>query len=472
MLFLVVDDLRPELGCYGVEHVRSPSIDRLARGGVVFGRAYCQQAVCSPSRSSVMTGLRPESSGVTDQATHFRDVLPDIITLPQHFKEHGYRAVGLGKIYHYAEELQDPPSWSEPWRRPYGKKWVLPENADLVARKEEGTRHLDLTGWAASVVALGPPTECAEVEDEAYPDGQLTRMAIDALRRLDRGEAPFFLAVGWVKPHLPFCAPARYWELYDRERLPPSPRPEPPLKAPAYCIKDWKELRNYEGMPRTGPVSTSQAKELLRGYLACTSYIDAQVGRLLDELDELELREDTIVVLWGDHGWKLGDYGAWCKSTNFEIDTRVPLILSAPGARAAGRRSDALVELVDVYPTLCELAGLPLPDHLEGTSLTALLEEPDRPWKSASFSQILRRGTVAGRSVSIMGHTMRTEDHRLTIWTGVDQPDKVIARELYDHRTDPIEMHNVVRSPENRELVRELRRQLEAGWRHAGPPGP
>ncbi len=472
VLFLVVDDLRPELGCYGVDHVRSPNIDRLARRGVVFGRAYCQQAICSPSRTSLMTGLRPDSSGVIDQETHFREKNPEVVTLTQHFRSHGYRAVGLGKIFHYREELQDPPSWSVPWRRAEGANWVLPGNTAFIARREETAREQGLEGHWATLAALGPPTERADVPDQAYPDGRLTRMAVEALRDLEGGEEPFFLAVGWVKPHLPFCAPARYWELYDPERIPLADRPGPPRGAFPFSMNSWLELRNYEGMPEGGPVSAERARELVHGYLACISYVDAQVGRLLDELEGLGLLEDTIVVLWGDHGYKLGDYGAWCKNTDFEVDTRVPLILSAPRARARGEVSSALVELVDVYPTLCELAGLPPPDHIEGTSLTALLDEPDRPWKTACFSQILRTDAVAGKTVRVVGNSMRTDRYRLTIWRELDISGRVIARELYDHEVDPGETRNVVRDEGNRGLVRQLRSKLEAGWRQAGPPGP
>ncbi len=458
VLFFAVDDLRPELGCYGNKLIRSPNIDRLAARSLVFAHAYCQQAVCSPSRTSLLTGLRPDSTRVYDLVTHFRKTVPDVVTLPQHFKNHGYYCVGMGKIYHGG--LNDPLSWSEPWRRPQNvTTYALPENQEIVKRRRREAQKRGLRGKALSRAARGPAYEAADVPDNTYHDGALAEMAIQALRRIK--DRPFFLAVGFIKPHLPFVSPLKYWRLYRREdfRLPSNPFP--PKNAPRYALTNWGELRQYEGIPKSGPLSDEMTLTLRHAYYAAVSYMDAQVGKVLDELERLGLKDNTIVVLWGDHGWKLGEHGAWCKHTNFELDTNAPLILHVPGAPANGQKCDALVEFVDIYPTLCEAAGLPLPDHLEGTSLLPLTQNPNRPWKTAAFSQYPRG--------KVMGYTMRTERYRFTLWVDRENHDDVKAVELYDHQTDPDENVNVANNPEYRSVVEELTRKLRAGWRAALP---
>jgi len=460
VLFLAVDDLRTELGCYGNERVKSPNIDRLAKTGVVFNRAYCQQAVCSPSRTSLMTGLRPDSTRVYDLQTHFRDTVPDVVTLSEHFKNHGYAAVGMGKIYHGG--LNDEASWSEPWRRPNAPMYQLPKNQELIRKKWQAARARGLRGKQLSRAARGPATESADVPDNAYHDGAVADMAVESLRRI-KGK-PFFLAVGFLKPHLPFNCPKKYWDLYDRTDIKLADNPFAPKGAPPFAMTSWGELRNYEGIPKRGPVSDEQALELIHGYLACVSYTDAQIGRILDELDKLSLADKTMVVLWGDHGWKLGEHGGWCKHTNFENDAQVPMIFRAPGAKGNGRSTDALAEFVDIYPTLCDLAGLPLPKHLEGTSAAPVLEDPGRAWKTAAFSQYPRYHDRR----RMMGYSMRTDRYRYTEW--IDQTNReVVARELYDHKTDPAENQNVAAA--NADLVRKLSVQLNKGqgWRAAKP---
>jgi arylsulfatase A-like enzyme len=456
VLFIAVDDLRPELGCYGKTHIKSPNIDRLARSGVLFRRAYCQQAVCGATRASLLTGLRPDSTGIYGNTTHFRDRVPDVVPLPQHFKQHGYHVAGMGKIYH----LNDPPSWSEPWKPFPGLVWLRPENVSLIERKRAEARERGLTGKALGRAARGPATECADVADNAYPEGALADTAIETLRRLR--DRPFFLAVGFIRPHLPFNCPKKYWDLYRRDEIRLPRQQSPPKGAPKMALTNWGELRSYHEIPANGPVTDEQALDLIHGYYACTSYVDAQIGRVIEELGRLGLRENTIVILWGDHGWKLGDYGAWCKHTNFELDTHVPLILSDPTAEANGRSSDALVEFVDIYPTLCEAAGLPLPDHLEGTSFAPLLADPQRPWKDAAFSQYPRG--------KIMGYSMRTDCYRLTQWLQREDPEEVVAVELYDHQSDPGETVNLAADPANAALVAKLAVKLRADWREALPP--
>jgi iduronate 2-sulfatase len=457
VLFIAVDDLRNELGCYGVEKIQAPNIDRLAARGTVFDRAYCQQAVCSPSRTSLLTGCRPDTTKVYDLVTHFRKHLPDVVTLPQHFRNHGYFTRSVGKIYHPG--LDDARSWSEPPARARRSTYSLPENQDLVARKTAVTAGKEFANPVArSNATKGPAYECADVPDNAYADGAIADAAIEMLRQAK--EQPFFLAVGFLKPHLPFVAPKKYWDLYRRDEIPPAPNPFAPRDVPRIALTDWGELRAYEDIPRLGPLTDEQARTLKHGYYACVSYMDAQVGRVLAELDRLGLREHTAVVLWGDHGWKLGEHGAWCKHTNFENDTHAPLICCAPGQKAPGRHTKGLVEFVDVYPSLCALAGLPLPSHLEGTSFAPLLNAPEQPWKTAAFSQYPRGG-------GIMGYSMRTDRWRLTRWLRRDGSEA--ARELYDHQKDPREDVNVAERPENKALMKELTKQMQAGWQAARP---
>ena len=473
VLFIAVDDLRPQLGCYGYKQIHSPNIDQLASRGLLFERAYCQQAVCGATRASLLSGMRPDSSKVHGNSTPLPTVHPDLMTLPRHFKDNGYETVSLSKIYHHRGK-DDPKGWSRPEWSPRGK-WVgrgyLSEAGKAACRKEsertiklrdEALKKAPSKAQAARVrrryrLGLGPATDCADVPDNAYPDGVTADKAVEELRRL-KGR-PFFLAVGIVKPHLPFNAPKKYWDLYKRSEIKPADNPFAPKGAPAIAMTNWGELRNYVGVPKKGPVADEQARELIHGYYACVSYADALVGQVIDELDRLGLRDNTVVILWGDHGWKLGDHGAWCKHTNFENDTHVPMILSVPG-RGAGKRTKALVEFVDIYPTLSELCGLDVPKHCEGTSMVPLLAGPGRKWKSAAFSQY-PRGKVTG-------YSMRTDRWRYTEWTE-RQTRKVVARELYDHDGDPAENVNLAAKREYAATVKELSVRLKKGWREARP---
>jgi iduronate 2-sulfatase len=465
ILFIAVDDLRPELGCYGVSSVKSPNIDRIAKAGIVFNRAYCQQAVCGPSRASVMTGARPDTTKVWDLQTHFRKAMPDVVTLGQHFKQHGYFVQGMGKIYHGS--LDDAATWSVPWQTPDAPTYALPENLkrQMAANPEGETPGTKPTRKAKTGFnSRGPAFESAEVPDEAFADGMVADLAVKTLRSLSGKPEPFFLAVGFVKPHLPFVAPKKYWDLYDPSQITLATNKFRPVDAPKYAVTPGAELRNYRGIPQ-GSVPDELARQLKHGYHASISYSDAQIGKLLDELDRLGLTKDTIVILWGDHGWKIGEHDAWCKHSNTEDDTRAPLLLSVPGMKNSGTRTDALVEFVDIYPTLSGLAGLPLPAHLEGTSFMPLLADPQLPWKSAAFSQYPR--SSGGKN--LMGYSMRTKNHRFTLWVDRKDRSKVAATELYDHRVDPQENHNLAAKPENADLVKELSAQLRAGWQAAGP---
>jgi arylsulfatase A-like enzyme len=449
VLFIAVDDLRPELGCYGAKHIRSPNIDALARSGVVFNRAYCQQAVCSPSRTVVMTGTRPDTSRVWDLETHFRKALPDVVTLGQLFRQHGYFVQGMGKIYHGGYD--DAPTWSVPWQTPRAPMYVKPENVALNER-----RTTPGAGKNSRRDTRGPPFEDADVPDDTYTDGKVADLAVATLRTLAGREEPFFLAVGF-----------RYWDLYDPSKIELAPNRAHPAGAPEYAILPGGEMRAYHGVP-DGPIPDELARRLKHGYYAAVSYTDAQVGKVVGELDRLGVRGNTIIVLWGDHGWKLGEHGAWCKHSNCENDTNAPLIVSAPGIGARGVRSDALVEFVDIYPTLADLAGLPLPAHLEGLSFRPVLQKPDRPWKRAAFSQYPRPGSTGGVG-PLMGYSMRTADHRLTVWVKRRAPGEIVATELYDHREDPQENRNVADDPKRAADLARLMEQWRAGWRGALP---
>ncbi|MCM2373452.1 sulfatase [Aporhodopirellula aestuarii] len=460
VLFLVSDDLRPELGCYGNTVIQSPHIDSLAKRGIVFERAYCQQAVCSPSRSSVMTGVRPDTNKVWNLTTHFRKAIPDVITLPQWFKEHGYVTRGLGKIYH--GDLQDPPSWSarEPSASTKAGQPAGREFHTLVNRNETPETPIPLTKTnrgQAFRIANDPPNSGGESE--------LADEAIESLQEFATASQPFFLAVGFRKPHLPFVCPKAYWDLYDPQKIPRATNRFLPRDAPDYALVERNEMWNYSGVPDTNDLPEEYARQLKHGYYACVSYMDAQLGRVLDELDRLELTDNTIVILWGDHGWKLGEHNRWCKHSNVEDDARAPLVISVPGMKHAGRSTKALVEFVDIYPTLVDLANLPLPEHLEGTSFRPVLDRPEETWKTAAFSQYPR--TVNGRR--LMGYSMRTDRYRFTRWVHIDDHTKVDAEELYDHQTDPQENQNVAGQAGYSELCETLRKQWLAGWQGAVP---
>lgn len=456
ILFIAVDDLRTELGCYGNTIIKSPNIDRLAKAGLVFNRAYCQQAVCSPTRSSLLTGTRPDTTKVWDLETHFRKALPDVVTLPQHFKNNGYFVQGLGKIYHGS--LNDPPSWSVPWTSPKKghAKTALTIDPDTLPVAAPGARP-GKEGKKQAKGGRGPAFGATDGPDNELHDGELTEMAIAALRDIKTKNQPFFLAVGFIKPHLPFVSPKKYWELYDPAKIPLAPNPFRAKASPEYAVLDGGELRNYDGVPPGHHLPDSYARQLKHGYYAAVSFMDAQVGRVLDELERLGLRDNTIVILWGDHGWKLGEHDAWCKHSNVENDTHVPLLLSVPGTKHAGAHTDALVEFVDIYPTLTELAGLPLPGHLEGTSFKPVLDNPQRAWKTAAFSQFPR--------AKLMGYSMRTDRYRFTRWVQRDDHTKIDAVELYDHQSDPQENTNIANDPANKVLVEQLTRQWLAGWK-------
>ena len=453
VLFIAVDDLKPTLGCYGDAAAVTPNIDALAAAGTAFTSAYCQQAVCNPSRASLMTGLRPDTMKVYDLQTNFRDTAPSAVTIGEHLIKEGFHSQGYGKIFHAGHGLSDDTrTWSEKGRNLWTTRYG-PETQQRIDAANKAKRRANGGRLGTNNRVRGPAYEAPVIADEKLQDGEVAVLVGDLIRKhaaaAKSGEQPFFLAAGFKNPHLPFVAPKRYWDLHDPAKFDvPEAATAPPAvpeDAPSYAKTGWGELRAYEGMPGKGPVTAEQARTLTHGYYAATSYIDAQVGKLLKVLDEEGLRESTVVVLWGDHGWHLGDHGFWCKHTNYEQATRVPLIVSAPGQKVRGETCEALVEFVDVFPTLTDLCGVATPEGLAGQSLRPLLDDPTLEGDPASFHLYPRGGR--------MGRAVRTKTHRLVRWTA-RRGGAVDAVELYDLASDPGETRNVAEG--NEALVDEL----------------
>ena len=461
VLLICVDDLKPVLGCYGDRTVKSPNIDRLAATGMLFERAYCNQAVCAPSRNALMTGVRPTTLGIYDLGTNFRFAASNAVTLPQYFMQQGYRAEALGKIFHVGHgNHDDPASWSVPHWHAKVIAYALSTNRRHDELSREEALFENVPDQKARRLPRGPAYEAADVADNAYPDGQIADEAIRRLRAAKGRATPFFLAVGFVKPHLPFCAPKRYWDLYDVAKFKLAERRTPPDGAPAYAPQFGGELRQYRDIPEKGDLPDDLQRTLIHGYHAALSYMDAQLGRVLSELDRLGLSDNTIVVLWGDHGWHLGDHTMWCKHTNYEQATRIPLIIRAPKTARPGTRSRALVETVDLYPTLCELAGLPapkVPQSLEGKSFVRTLKRPGTDTKEAIFHVYPRSPRGKGQ---ILGRAVRTERYRLVEWKAPGASPESAELELYDYVSDPLETRN--RASEEPRAVAKLRKILAA----------
>ena len=452
VLFIAIDDLRPELSVYGAQHAITPNMDELAKTGARFNRAYCQYPVCAPSRASLMTGTRPNTTKVFDLYTDFRVALPNIPSLPQLFKDNGYYTDRFGKIFH----IDDTRSWSVDYpaekfgpeavstRAPYASKAIN----EAGWKKFEEAKKAGLTGTALERSQRGPAYEITDLPDDSLLDGKIAQESIEALRQLKTSEKPFFLAVGFHKPHLPFVAPKKYWDLYEREEIQVAQNKFPPANAP-FALGEMIEFYTYTDVPQLRPVPDDYARKMRHGYYACVSFVDAQVGRLLDELERLGLADNTIVVLWGDHGFKLGEHGGWAKASNFELDARVPLIIRVPGF-PKNSEVTGLVELIDVYPTLAELAGIPIPSHVEGKSFTRLLKRPGKKGKPAAYTQVNRGSKI--------GYTIRTDRYRLVYWVEEGEKDVI---ELYDHKNDPEENLNLAGSPDKRKIQAELLKQLK-----------
>ncbi len=443
VLLILVDDLKPALGCYGDPIAISPNIDRLAAMGTRFEMAYCNQSVCMASRYNLMLGSRSTSSGFYSFGSQFRDVFPDAVTLPQHFMNNGYVTHSMGKVFHIGHgNTNDEASWSVPHLKEKVIEYILPESTHRQLTREEA---LFTNEFSVPIKSLprGAAWENADVLDEAYADGRVASHAVDRLRSLSSNpDQPFFLAVGFVRPHLPFSVPRKYWEMYDRDELPMPEFEKAPEGAPKYAAKRRGEITAFKPVPVEDVIYQDDLKrDLIHGYYASISYMDTQVGRVLDEVEALGLDENTIIVLWGDHGWHLGDHGSWTKHSNYEQANRIPIIVYAPGVTQAGRSTGQLAETVDIYTTLSSLAGLPRPSGpqpIDGIDLTPVLRNPDERIREYAY-HAFRKGGYMGRAI-------RTERYRLVEWRLEKDAKAEPEYELYDYAEDPLETKNRAKS--------------------------
>ncbi len=472
ILFIAIDDLKPALGCYGDSLVHSPQIDRLAAAGTTFMLNYCQQAVCAPSRASLLTGRYPDQLRVWDLQTLIRERNPGIITLPQYFKNQGYQTAATGKIFD-PRSLEgswggphDPLSWSVAYISPgelntYNAEHGAPlyfyagkEAKEKITILQQEARNSGLTasGEIRDYVQqrFFPPVERAGVPFDAYTDGAICRHAIELMDSLAPLNEPFFLAVGFHRPHLPFVAPEKYWDLYKREDFTTAEFRKQAANSPVIAYHNSGELRHgYTGIPAETILPEELQLDLIHGYYAATSYIDDMTGKLLRRLEELGQAGNTIVVLWGDHGWHLGDHGLWCKHSNFEQAVKAPLIIKDPGQKTKGGKHFGPTEFTDIAPTLCELAGIPGPDYFQGLSLKPALDEPDKKIRVSAMSQYPRSG------MEYMGYTLRTERYRYTKWIERATGD-TYAMELYDYAVDPLETESFIDDPQYTKVIQSL----------------
>jgi len=438
VLFVIIDDLRPLTGCYGDPTAVTPNLDALAAEGMVFERAYAQYPICGPSRGSFMSGLRPDTSGLMTNNTPFHHALPDALTLNRYFMQQGYAVFGAGKVYHN--------SVGEDWSEPYFKtEWL-----DHVKPKNKAIADVFFT---KNSKGLPPSIEAEDVADDAYCDGQATAASEKWIADAAQAAKPFMMITGFRHPHLPWCAPKKYWDLYERSSMPIATNRYYPKGAPEIALKKYGELFGYADIPNNTPLTDELVRQCMHGYYACVSYADAQLGRLIDALKKAGVYDNTIIVLTGDNGYQHGNNGVWTKGVNWESTNHVPLLVKIPGLETGGQRSTALVELLDIYPTLCDTTGVPTPKHCEGRSLVPLLRNPDQPWSGIACSQF-RKGKVIGRSI-------RTDRYRFTIW---EKSNDVVGVELYDHEKDPQGNVNLAASPENKKLVKKMTELHRSNW--------
>ncbi|WP_182866082.1 sulfatase [Stieleria mannarensis] len=439
VLFIAVDDLRPQLACYGKTTMQTPNIDALANRGVLFERAYCMVPTCGASRASLFTSIRPAPQRFVTHLAWAEKDAPGVLPLHTHFKNNGYTTISLGKILHQINDHAD--GWSEPaWRSKKSGYQNVDDMRDAIAENKRR--------WPRKSKHRGPAFEASDSDDQDHPDGDCVNRAVEYLETFARSpDQPFFLAVGLTKPHLPFNAPQKYFDLYDFDSIDVPDNYSLPSDLPPRAVHNSGELRAYAGIHPSDPLDRESARKLIHGYYACVSFADANVGMLLRSLDRLELADSTIVVLWGDHGWQLGEHGMWNKHSCFETSMHAPLIVAAPGQSDVkpGTRTDALTEFIDIYPSLCDLAGLPTPGHVQGTSFLPLMKDSTLPGKPYAIG---RFGT---------GDTIRTDRLRYSEYF---DKNKFVGSMLYDHTTDPSEDHDIrsqrpKKSAELSEMLRE-----------------
>ncbi len=481
VLFIIVDDLKPILGCYGDPFVKTPNIDRFAKEGVVFTNTYCQQAVCGPSRASFLTGMRPDYTGVWDLETEMRNINPEILSMPQFFKQNGYITAGIGKVFdsRSVDENIDKPSWSIPFYKKSNDYY--PKEMGKAKGRYRGVKVLEeieiyekiggakgLTGKELSnfiKINAKPSVESLDIPDNAYIDGATVLHSKDILKVLKENAKPFFFAVGITKPHLPFAVPKKYWDLYNRDEIQLAEFRENANNSPLVAYHGAGELYKYADIPPIASFSDvkggmelpfDKQKELIHGYYASVSYADALIGKLISTLVSLNLKDNTIVTIIGDHGWHLGDHNLWCKHSNFEQATRIPMIFKIPGIKAS--KTSALAEAVDIFPTLCDATGIKIPEQLQGVSLMPILKEIKSKVKDYAVSQYRR-----GKNMRTFGYSIRTERFRLTLWMKdfyrLYKPfdeGYIFSGELYDYDNDPLETENYYNNKEYVSVKKEL----------------
>src|SRR6056297_306900 len=445
VLLILVDDLKPIMGCYGDSLTKTPNIDKLAARGTRFDRGYCNQAVCAPSRFTLMLGSHSTSTGLYGLGSPLSDLLPDAVTMPQHFAAYGYRTESLGKVFHVGHgNLGDPQSFSVPHFKDKVVEYLDPASTDGGQLTREEALFTNQKLGQIGSLPRGAAFESPRAADTDYADGRVAAETIRRLqaaksRRLQQG-APFFIAAGFVRPHLPFSAPQKYWDLYDPSALPMPVSESFPKNAPPVALKHGGEIAAYKPVPEDGEIDDPLRRHLIHGYYASTSFVDAQIGKVVDELDRLGLSDNTIVVLWGDHGFHLGDLGMWTKHTNYEQANRIPILITAPGVTVAGSSTGQLAESVDLYPTLAELAGLPAPggpQAIDGVSLVPVLRDPAQRVRDHAFHAYPKR---------TLGCAIRTARYRMVQWKSPGAEEETAEYELYDYQEDPHETQNLAAS--------------------------
>ena len=485
ILFISVDDLKPTIGCFGDKLAKTPFMDELAKKGIVFLNAHCQQAVCGPSRASLMTGMRPDYTQVLDLKTKMRDKNPDILTIPQYFRNLGYQTIGMGKIFdpRCVDNQNDQPSWSEPYTRFHEiptikglRRTVIGHfQSDKAHQLLEEAKSKGITKYAEQKNYLhdrggNQVVESADVADAAYEDGTLNEFAKETLKRLKKSDKPFFLAVGYKRPHLPFTAPKKYWDMYKRNDFKIHPYQQKARNASDIAYTKVGELKSYNGVPDYDSHSKDASKhipkelqlEFIHGYYACVSYIDQLIGDLVGELKRLKMDKNTTIIIWGDHGWHLGDHGLWCKHTNFEQATRSPMMFLSPGLKG-GYKITSPVEFIDIFPTLCDLTDNKIPSHLDGTSLKPLFKNPNALVKKSALSQ--------WPSGNRMGYAVRTKYYRYVEWMTGDTRDpydksNVISRQLFDYKKDPLETVNLADESQYKDIANHLQKELKTYFKN------
>ncbi len=456
ILFINIEDLSTNLGCYDKPYIKSPNIDKLASRGTIFDRAYTNQPVCAASRSSYLTGLRPETTGVDyPYSCYFvKEIAPNHYTFAQYFHEKGYKIRNFGKIHH-GKDLDEE---IHPCIDSNAPSYHNPENLKKLKNRDRNSQNPPF--------AELPPYDTADRPDDHWRDGQNTEALLRELENISENEKPFCFSIGFHKPHLPLSAPKKYWELYNREEIPLADYRQRPEGAPdiAYNRYNLKQYTWEHDNPKK-QFSPGYDRLLRHAYFACVSFIDAQIGKIMDKLEDMGKLDNTIIVLIADHGFHTGELNHWGKASLFEPSLQVPMIITTPDSNNRNQRTQGLVELVDIMPTIIDLAGYEKPDYMEGTSMKPLLQNPKRKWKSAVFSR--QTSDILSRK---RGLSIRTKRYRYVEWKNV-LTDEILELELYDLEKDPHQTKNIAHDPANSDLIERLSKQLDNGWKKALPEG-